>query len=296
MKINYANRILSTAIFVALTISASKTLALDIDAKDYVPAPEGTNLALLYLQYADSDRLYDDGNRVAGDNRLESQIGIFRAVHFMKIGDMTVDPQILIPYGKVEGKGDLSDALGSETDFADPILAATFWVQEDHKSGEYTGITPYIIPPIGSYDNERPLNLGNNRWEFVLQGAHTRKLTNKLWLDLSLDMTHYGKNDEFGPDKQTQRRDVFWQMQGFLTYDVTPTADLRLKLSHSLGGETEVDSVRQDDRIQRTKYEVGGSFFVTDTFQVLGTYGGDIENENSFSESDRVNVRLLKVF
>jgi len=296
MKVTQYRTAFKTAFLAGLLVLSGNCIALDIDAKDYVPAPEGTNLALLYLQYADAGRLYDDGNRVPGDNELESQIGIFRAVHFMKLGDMTIDPQVLIPYGRVEGKGDLSEPLGQETGFADPLLAATFWVQENHETGEYTGITPYIVPPVGTYDNEQPLNLGNNRWEFILQGAHTRKLTENLWLDLSLDMAHFGDNNQSGPDKQKLERDVLWQMQGFLTYDITSTSDLRFKLSHSLGGETEIDGVRQDDRIQRTKFEVGGSFFVTKTFQVLAMYGQDIENENSFSESNRVNVRLLQIF
>lgn len=279
-----------------LTFASASVSAIDIDAGDYVPAPVGTNLALLYLQYASSDSLYSDGNKAPGDNGLDTRIGIFRAVHFMELWGMTVDPQILIPFGEVEAKGDLSGPLGDTSGIGDPILAATFWVQEDRNSGQFTGITPYLIAPLGSYDNDRPLNLGQNRWQFILQAAHVRPVSENISLDVAGDVTFYGENDELGPQKQSLKQDPSFQAQGFLRYHLSPTSDLRLGLSHTFGGETKVDGARQDDRISRTKYNLGGSFFIGDSYQVLALWGQDIENENGFKESSRVNVRLLKVF
>lgn len=301
MRKNRNNNSLSKSIAsvissLGLALSSASVSALDIDAGDYVPAPAGTNLALLYLQFASSDKLYADGNAVPGDNELETQIGIFRAVHFMELWGMTVDPQILIPFGDIEAKGDLAGPLGDTSGIGDPILAATFWVQEDHDSGQFTGITPYLIAPLGSYENDRPLNLGENRWQFILQAAHVRPLADNISLDLSGDVALYGENDELGAQNQSLKQDPSFQAQGFLRYHLSATSDLRLGISHSFGGETEIDGVNQDDRISRTKFNVGGSFFIGNSFQVLALWGQDIENENGFKESSRVNVRLLKVF
>lgn len=292
----YTKASINAAAGFALFISSASVSAIDIDAGDYVPAPAGTNLALLYLQSASSDDLYSDGNKQAGNNKLDTQIGIFRAVHFMELGGMTVDPQILIPFGEVEAKGDLAGPLGDTSGIGDPILAATFWVQENHDTGEFTGITPYLIAPLGSYENDRPLNLGENRWQFILQSAHVRPLTENISLDLAGDVTFYGENDELGPQNQTLKQDPSFQAQGFLRYHLSPTSDLRVSLSHTFGGETEIDGVKQDNRLSRTKFNVGGSFFIGDSFQVLALWGQDLENENGFKESSRVNVRLLKIF
>lgn len=35
--------------------------AIDVDVGDYVPAPEGTTVGLLYLQHAERDKLYARG-------------------------------------------------------------------------------------------------------------------------------------------------------------------------------------------------------------------------------------------
>lgn len=272
---------------------SSSVYAVDVDAGDYVPAPAGTDLALLYLQHATSNSLRSQDQRVPGDNRLNTDIGIFRAVHFMKIGGLIVDPQILLPFGYVGGKGDMSTPLGSTNGVGDPILAATVWVQNNPVEKTYTGITPYIYVPVGSYDSNRALNLGENRWRYNLQVAHVRPLGDKFSLDLIGDATFYGKNTEFGLAKQTLEQKTQYQAQAWLRYHLSDTSDLRFGLSKTIGGETTVAGVAQNDRKSTSKFSLGGAVFVAPKVQVIGLWGRDIAVENGFKESSRINVRLL---
>lgn len=280
----------------AMALASTSANAIDVDAGDYEAAAPGTNVGLLYLQQASRNESYTNGNRNAGDNGLDSSIGILRAVHFTTIGGMTADPQILIPFGRLEGKDDMAKPLGSNNGFGDPILASTFWVQNDPKNRVYTGITPYLYVPIGSYDKKEALNLGENRWKYNLQFGHVRPLSENVSLDLIGDVMFFGDNTDYGTRGQTLEQKPLIQAQAWLRYHLTPTADLRFLASKTFGGETEVDGASQNDRTSTTKLGIGGSLFIGPKTQILAIAGRDIDVDNGFKEEARLNIRILQLF
>src|SRR5690242_6243802 len=98
-----------------MVLGTTASHAIDIDAGDYTAFADGTNLGMLYAQYAERNRLYANDQRVPGDNDLDSDIGVLRVIHFMKIGGFTVDPQFLLPFGRLKGRGDLGPVLGERS-------------------------------------------------------------------------------------------------------------------------------------------------------------------------------------
>ena len=278
-------------LFAGFTLNAT---AIDIDAGDYEPLDPGSAMGLLYLQYAERDEIYSQGNKLRGNNGLDSSIGIFRYVYFTEFFGMTVAPNILLPFGKLEGKDDAA-GLGSTEGIGDPILAAAFWIQNNREARTFTGITPYLFVPVGQYKNDKPLNLGENRWRYSLQAAHVRPLSDKITMDLAGDVTFFGENDNYGAAKQTRKQKPLFQAQAWFRYHLTPTSDLRFLLSGTFGGETEVGGVDQRDTQRTFKFGVGGSFFVGST-QILAMAGRDIDVENGFAEEIRLNIRFLHVF
>ena len=267
--------------------------AIDVDAGDYTALPAGTNLGLVYYQHAQRNALYGNGNKAPGNNKLNSDVGILRGVHFMDIGGYIVDPQFLLPFGKLQAKGDLGPVLGSGSGVGDLILAATVWLT---KPGEKThfGITPFIVAPTGKYDKNEALNLGENRWKFILQGGYITPLSEKVLLDVVGDVTLFGKNKD--APGGTLKQDAQYQAQTFLRYQLAPTSDVRVGLSHTWGGETRVNGVDQNSKQRTTKYHVGFSHFLGAKTQVLATVGRDGSVENGFRENARVNLRLLQIF
>ncbi|MCM8567478.1 transporter [Thauera linaloolentis] len=276
-------------------LAAPQAHAVDVDAGDYTALPAGTNLAMAYYQYATRDAAYVRGRKQAGDPRLDSHVGILRGVHFTEIGGYIVDPQFLLPFGKLEGKDDLS-AAGSASGVGDLILAATVWLVNKPQTGTYFGITPFLYAPTGNYDNDDALNLGENRWKFALQAGFITKLSEKVSLDLIGDFTLYGKNDKFGAAKVTMKQKPSMQFQGYLRYHLSDAWDLRAGVSHTVGGETEVAGVDQGDRLRTTKVSVGTGWFIAPDLQLLASYGRDVSVRNGLREDDRLNLRVLKVF
>lgn len=262
----------SAALFMSTSASA-----IDVDAGDYEAAPPGTNLGLLYLQNSTSDS-------------SSSNVGILRLVHFMEIGGMTADPQVLIPYVRVSSRGD--DIGESASGFGDVILASTFWPQNDPDRGVWTGFTPYLFLPTGDP------GFTENRYKFNLQVAHVRRLSERFSVDLVGDVMLFGDNNDAGENGgETLSQDPLYQAQGWLRYHLNPTSDLRFLVSHVWGGETSLDGVARDDSASTTKVGFGGSFFVGPKTQIVAIAGRDVSHRNdAVKEDGRVNIRILRIF
>lgn len=286
---------IASAAVATLLLSSGSALAIDVDAGDYTALPPGTNLAMGYYQFATRDALYSNGDKQKINAGLDSQIGILRGVHFTDIGGYTVDPQFLLPIGTLEGKDDTS-TLGDASGIGDLILAATVWLVNKPESNTYFGITPFVYVPVGRYDRKDSLNLGENRWRYALQAGYITGLTPNISLDLVGDVTFYGENDEVGAAKATLKQDPSYQLQGFLRYHMSPQWDLRTGISHTFGGETELNGVNQDNKLATTKMTIGTAWFVTPGLQLMANYGRDISVENGFKEQHRLNLRVLKAF
>ncbi|SDR75937.1 Putative MetA-pathway of phenol degradation [Pseudomonas oryzae] len=270
-------------------------VALDLDAGEYVPAPAGTTLGLLYLQQAERDHLYRDGHRLAGSPGLDSQIGILRVAHYADLGGYRIAPQIILPFGRVDGRHD-AHLLGDSSGVADPSLAMPVWLLNQPEQQRFFAISPNLSIPVGSYDNERRLNLGENRWKLNLQAAYVTAIGARLALDLAADVTFYGRNDSYGPLQWSHRQKPSYQYQGFLRYPLSHTLDLRGGLSWQSGGENCVEDSWQNDSQRTGKWSAGFAwFFLADT-QLVATVGRDLVVDNGFFEERRLNIRLLHVF
>jgi hypothetical protein len=276
-----------------LATLAGNAQAIDVDAGDYTAAlPAGSNIGLLYLQHTQRRSLYSDGHKVAIKAGLDSDIGILRAAHYQQLGDYTLNTQLVLPFGRLEGTRD-NDSLGRTSGLGDLTLVSTLWLVNDPTKNRYWGIAPYLFVPTGQYDRNDALNLGENRWKMALQTGYVTGLTEKLSLDLTADVTLFGKNDDLTSQSLTLRQKPLWQAQTYLRYAVTPKLSVHVGASQLWGGGTRIDGQDQNDQPNTSKYRVGGAYWVTPTFQAMVNYGQDVSVDNGFKEKQRINLRLF---
>ncbi|WP_241026482.1 transporter [Burkholderia sp. Se-20378] len=268
--------------------------AINIDAGDYTALPAGANIGALYYQHAEDTRIYANGSRVAGGN-ITQDIGIARFIHFMSVGGFTIDPQVLIPFGHVGGTNQMS-ALGNNTGLGDAIFAATVWVVNRPESNTFLGITPFIYAPTGSYDRNRGINLGENRWKFALQAGFITPVAPKVILDLAADATAFTPNHNFGATGATMTESPLFQAQGWLRYQLTSSVDLRVGGSYVFGGNQTVAGVSQANRQSTPSFLAGAAWFPAKTWQIIALYGRQTSTENGPLETQRFNVRVAHFF
>ncbi|MFD1841527.1 transporter [Paracidovorax cattleyae] len=216
----------------AMALLPLSAWAIDVDPGDYVPAPAGTTAGLLYYQHSQRDRLYAQGQQVPIDARLTSDVGILRLVRYMSVGGLTVAPQVLLPFGRLDAGRDTA-ALGRTSGVGDVILAAPAWLVNDPEFSTYLGISPYLYLPTGSYDRNRALNLGENRWKFDLQVGFVKGLTPHWHIDLTFDSMFHGRNDDSGPTGRTLKQDRIDQGQVYLRYQFTPGTNAFVGISQT---------------------------------------------------------------
>ncbi|MCF5241793.1 transporter [Pseudomonas syringae] len=284
----------------ALALGSTKAMAVDVNAGDYTALPAGTNVAAWYQQYSHSDRFNADGGADSTrQTSLKSNISILRLIHFMDIGGITVDPQILLPFGHVYDARIGGQSLGSASGMADPIVGATFWLVNQPSagaSGRYFGITPLLYLPWGSYDRHDAVNLGENRFKGDLQLGWVEPLWGRFSMELYGDAVVYGHNDDAGSGRQTLKQDPTYQLQGNLRYDFNPTQRVALGYSASTGGKQYLDGgyTGQKTEVQQVRLEF--QQMVGQRVQLSAQLTHDVRTVGGFQEDAGINLRALLVF
>lgn len=288
---------IATALAAAAMWLPMQAHAIDLDAGDYTALPSGTTLGLLYYQHASRDKLYARGEKISNDGRLVSDIGILRGVRFMEVGGLIVNPQFLLPFGRMRGKGGL-DGLGSNTGVGDLILAAAVFGSKPGARTHYA-VMPYVWLPTGQYDRNDPLSLGENRWKFAVQAGYSTPLSEKVTFDVMGDVTIFGKNDDANDGaggRTTLKQKPLFDLQTHLRYHISASTDLRFQLARTVGGETKLGGVWQDNRGATTRMKLGVGHFFGQKTQLLALYNRDLDVREGFKIDKGFQLRLLHVF
>lgn len=186
--------------------------------------------------------------------------------------------------------------MGSESGMGDPILANAVWIHQDPSTNRALAFTQYLFLPVGDYNKNKELNIGENRWKYVLQGGYMHGIGSRVILDFVADVTFFGDNDRYSSRDLTLKQDPQYQMQGFIRYMFSERAAMHVGYSRLWGGQRKVNGTELEDESRQAKIMLGGSYFVTPKTQLLATLGRDLSVENGFKEESRVNLRLLYVF
>ncbi|KEA63044.1 QbdB [Marinobacterium lacunae] len=279
----------------AILLAAAQAHAAEVAPGDYEQLPAGATLLALYYQHASTDELYSDGHEASSDFKLTSDVGIIRLIQAYQLNErLTVDPQFLLPFGHVSSSGDAS-IMGSGSGVGDLIVTAPLKYRLND-NGDILAVSPYLYLPTGSYDKNDSINLGENRWKVDLQVAYIKHFNEKWALDLVGDAIWYGDNDDYGSGSARLERDLSYEAQIMGRYMPDPTLTLGLGFGHQWGGETQVDGVDQNDKLDTTNVRISAAKFVTPRDQFLLQLGEDLEVDNGTKEGFRMNLRYLHVF
>jgi len=269
-------------------------LAADAQPRDFLPAPAGTHLGLLYYLHGSSDTFVDaNGNEVPGSG-LDTNIGIARYVYFFDIGGMRADINLVQPFG---GLSDMSiggaPIASEEFSLGDTSIVATVWPFNDPENNRYFAVATYLTLPTGDYD-ANVASLGTNRWSVTVQPAYYFNIAPRWSVDLVGDVTIYGDNDD-GPAGAKIEKDPSFTALGWLNYHASDMSTVSFGLSTTQGGEETWGGVRQGDS-RVTTVRAAWSQMLNPTTQLVVEFGTDVDAENSFERDTSALLRLAKFF
>lgn len=257
------------------------------DPGDYTALPAGTDLTLLYLQDMRADDTYVGGNKAAlpRDLDLNLRLGLFRQVHFMKLGGYTIDPQIIVPFARqtVGLSGSSSSGIG------DVVFGGTLWTIADLAGGEHLGYSLFITAPTGA-DKDKGFAISDNRWAADFQVGYIRRFAPNWTLDLIGQAEFYQDRRDTG-----SRKDPLGRAFVHLRYHLSEATHLAASLRYAVGARETLNGSTLSGAKRDTNVMLTWASFVTKQVQLQAQYSQDLHVENG-PKLNTLGLRLLYAY
>jgi len=287
-----------TAAFIVVVVAVWNHIpanAADAQPGDFIPAPAGTNLALMYYSYSDLSSYIDKNGNAIPNSELVTSVAIARYVRYFDLGGMIADINILQPFGgfpqaKLGGAELNAQAFG----LGDTILVFTIWPVNDPKNNVYFGIATYLTLPTGNYDRDFAVNLSSNRWSVAIQPGLVVPLWDKWSMDLVGDITFYGDNSDGAGGALIEQQPSMTAL-AWLKYSFSQSTVGSVGITHTYLGEQKFNYVSQGDS-STTAIRGAISQMLTPSSQVLLELSHDIDANNSFKKEIGALFRFTAIF
>ncbi len=261
----------------AVVASTGQAHAQFTDAHAYDNTPAGTNQLELRYAYARADASIDTSLVIAGA-RLHLNQGIIDYTRYFGAFHRLMWVEAGLPFARLDGSISGTGISRTTTGFGDfgcqvgilmkggPALGVEQF--EGYQPSTTLGLSLAITAPTGSYDPNKILNLGSDRWSFKPEFALRYPFgpEQKWQFDGYANVYFFTDNTSY-QGREILRQEPLAGLEGHVSYSFNDSVWLSLDMRYAFRGSTSVDGVAQDDA-QR-------SF-------VLGTeLGASIDSRNS---------------
>lgn len=235
--------------------------AQDLEPRRWSHLPADINFAGVGYGYTRAD-IYFDPVLDLEDVTLDLHTVVAKYLRTFALLSRSVRVEILAPVQDAHWQGLLQGAPASRHvgGLADPM--ARFAVnligapplqgpafaeyQAAHPANTIVGAALAVQAPLGQYDKDRLLNLGENRFVFRPElgavhshGKWSEEVTGSVWL--------FTDNDDFWKGNHREQ-DPFTVVQGHLVYTFRPGLWISGGAGYGFGGQSTVNGVSKDDR------------------------------------------------
>jgi hypothetical protein len=229
--------------------------AQDVEARLYANAPVDMNFIAASYKLSDGEIMIN--SEIIED--FKGTINVFAAgyLRVFSLGGMTAKFDVLVPHMWMKASAKLAgeDTSRTWTGFGDPRFRLTLnFIGSPALSpaefASYTqntiiGASLQVIPPLGTYDPARMLNLGSNRWTFKPELALTQAIR-KFLIELFASLFLFTDNtDYYGGSKLEQEHLGVFQVH--VIYTFRPRLWISVNGLYTAGGETIVDGTFRQD-------------------------------------------------
>jgi hypothetical protein len=274
------------ALSIAILLN-TPVFAIDTDPLDYVAPKAGVNVFGFYYGNWQSNKQYSNSNQV-GNTSIDVNYGTSTLVRFHDVGGYVVGTKLILPVKNVEVGNSDNSGIG------DPTLAFPVWLYSNPQTSTHFAINTYLQLPLGEYDKNDTVNLGDNRYSLTFQPGFTTALTDKLSLDLVADVQFFGKNDDIKGGSKHKKENLY-SVQTHLTYSILPNLQASIGAYKYIGGETSIDGVGNNDKTNTTTGIASLGYWATGTDNFQIQYRTDTSVKNG-AEFDGIQLRYLHIF
>jgi len=303
-------RLLAGAVTALVVIGATPTFA-QIPARFYCKTLAGTNaVPLIYMPLNGNANPFDPAHTVVSGASVEAIVAPVGYARTFVLFDRAAMVAVLVPMGRISSEMSVLGNVVVEqaSGFGDPLAELDINVLGKKPIKSLPDLLRYepgfsldllvdVAFPVGEYDSDQPLNLGQNRWygrvgapivwqigPWVPGKRTTMEFLPSLWL--------FGSNDDYVG--QTLKTDPMFQLEGHLTRDLAKNLWASLDGTWVVGGQASVDGVEGDELNNLgLGYTLG--YHVNDNLQVTFGYMSTV-NDNDPGDLQLDGFRVSAVF
>lgn len=283
---------------ISLVLAAAWADAGEIEPRAYVNTPVGINFLLAGCTYSDGG-LATVASSPIRDAQLTMHTGLVAYARSLDVWGKSGKFDVILPYSDLSGTAMVAGQPRERnvSGFNDPRLrysvnfhgAPALSVQEfaGYRQDVIIGASVQVSPPLGQYDEEKLVNLGNNRW-YVKPDIGISKAWGPVTLELSSGVFFFSNNDDyFGRRKLEQ--DPVCTTQLHATYNIGRGFWAALSGTYDYGGRTTIDGVQNDDLQQNSR--VGATLALpVNRHNSLKLYGSTGISTSTGSDFDLVGI------
>jgi hypothetical protein len=246
----------------AIFLVVRPVCAGEIEPRAYANTPVGVNFLLAGFAYSDGG-LATEASSPIQDAKLRMPTGILAYARALDVWGKSGKIDVILPYSQLSGE---ATAAGQTVErnvsgFNDPRFrfsvnfygAPALSLQEFAKYQQdlIIGASLQVSAPLGQYDNDKMVNLGNNRW-FVKPDIGISKAWGPFSLEFSSGVFLFSDNDDFFGGK-TLDQDPVYTTQVHGTYNLGRGIWAALSGTYDYGGRKTIDGVRNDDIVENSR-------------------------------------------
>lgn len=241
---------------IALLFVATQAHAGEIEPRAYVNTPVGINFLLAGYAYSDGG-LSTAGSSPVKDAKLKMNTGVLAYARTLDVWGKSGKFDVILPYSQLSGSAifagqsqerkvsGLNDPLFrfSVNFYGAPALSLEEFA--NYQQDLIIGASVQVSAPLGQYDPDKLVNLGNNRW-FIKPDIGISKAWGALAVEVSTGVTFFSNNDDHFGGK-TLEQDPLCSTQVHVTYNIGRGVWAALSWTYDYGGRTTIDGVQSDD-------------------------------------------------
>jgi len=239
-----------------LLFMAAQAHATDIEPRAYVNTPVGVNFLLVGYAYSNGG-LSTSGSAPLKDAHLNVDTEVLAYAHSLDVWGKSGKFDVILPYSELSGNALVAGQrrVRNVSGFNDPLFrfsvnfygAPALSVQEfaNYRQDLLIGASIQVSAPLGQYDKDKLVNLGNNRW-FVKPDIGISKAWGPLTLELSTGLYVFTKNDDYYGGT-TLSQDPISSTQVHASYSLGRGVWAALSWTYDYGGRTTIGGVPNED-------------------------------------------------
>jgi hypothetical protein len=226
-----------------------------IEPRAYVNTPVGINFLLAGYAYTDGG-LSTPGSLPIKDAKLTMNSGVLAYARSLDVWGKSGKFDVILPYSQLSGSAMVAgkERERNVSGFNDPLFrvsvnlygAPALSLEEFANYQQYViiGASVQVSAPLGQYDKEKLVNLGNNRC-FFKPDIGISKAWGRFTLELSTGAYFFTKNDDYFGGKML-KQDPLMTTRAHATYNIGRGVWAALSWTYDYGGRTTIDGERTD--------------------------------------------------